>query len=250
MDAKQWDRIAGCYHAEIVSPFTKGIVNPIFEHLDRIKSSEKIVADLGTGTGPLLGFLSERFKEVHAIDFSQKMIKAAKQNNRQNNIIFTVTDLRDLSDYKNKFDVCCACNSVILPSIVDVKKIFSEIYASIKPSGVFLGIFPSMESVLYNGTLVLHREIDNCDDEQKAIRKAERISDIKDYKFLQGIYKNRPGELQKFYYKFGLKYILKKEGFKDVSIEKVLYPWRDDVSDFENFPKEEPMWDWFVSCRK
>ncbi len=57
-------------------------------------------------------------------------------------------------------------------------------------------------------------------------------------------------DVQKFFYYHEILYLLEKAGFKNIEFKKVEYPWTKEVSDYENFPKERPLWDWFVSCEK
>jgi len=50
---------------------------------------------------------------------------------------------------------------------------------------------------------------------------------------------------QKFWRPFELEYRLQKAGFTTVALQKVLYPWDDDLpgdDDLADFPRS---WDWF-----
>ena len=49
-------------------------------------------------------------------------------------------------------------NSVLAPSLSAVDEILGEIAGTLKPGGLLAGIFPSLESVLYEGVLILDRE--------------------------------------------------------------------------------------------
>lgn len=67
------------------------------------------ILDLGTGTGKILIYLSEKISswELTGIDISEKMIDIAKNNskNRNLNIIWTLGDVEDLRYYDGKFDL-------------------------------------------------------------------------------------------------------------------------------------------------
>ena len=102
MDAEQWDVYSKNYHDYIISPIKDSIENPLIDDLKKLNSSLS-VADLGTGRGDLLPLL-KRFKKVYAIDFSEKMIEAAKDKNFPN-VEFYQQDLRKLSELGIKFDI-------------------------------------------------------------------------------------------------------------------------------------------------
>jgi len=250
MDKKDWDKIAEKYHKEVISPFQKGVINPLFKNLDNIKNAkEKVIADIGCGRGEILDILASKFKKVHAIDFSSAMIKIAENKASKENIKYHVRDMKDLEEFENRFDVIISVNSILMPKIKDVKKALRSINSCLKKNGKFFSIFPSMESVLYQAILIFDKETGKGVNEKTALKKARDIFEMKNYDFIKGVY-NDEGLLQKFFYYFELKLRLKEAGFKNIKISKVLYPWRKDVSDFVIFPGKPRMWDFFVSAEK
>ncbi|MFH1275618.1 MAG: class I SAM-dependent methyltransferase [Candidatus Woesearchaeota archaeon] len=249
MEQQQWDRCAEVYHEEVVSPFTKGVENPLFAEIKKIKhKSEKNVAEFGCGFFNLGETLAKSFKDVYASDFSSKMIKIAKEKNGHHyNVSIIQEDLRTMQ-HQNKFDVVISVNSLLMPSSVDIRKALSNIYSSIKPYGDIFLIVPSMEAVLYHGLLLFEKELNNK-PESVAKRVAKIKFEKKKYDLFLGHYKDGK-DVQKLFYKHEIKFLLQKAGFNDISFDKVKYPWRKDVSSYEDFPNEEPMWDWFVKAKK
>ena len=73
-----------------------------------IDITNKKILDIGTGTGKWGAiFLKYGAKEVHGIDFAEKMIKKAKQ--KHPNITFSVGDAENLSEFEdNSFDIVTA----------------------------------------------------------------------------------------------------------------------------------------------
>ncbi len=249
MNASDWDAIAKDYHSCIVSPFQEGVINPLFKKVSEIDTSNMVAADIGCGCGDALGFLSSKFKKVYAIDYSKAMLSQARKKCNSPNVDFFLKDMKDLSEFESKFDVAVSVNSVLFSNISDLKKALESIRSTMKDDGMFFGIFPSMGSILYQGFLILDDQLSKCGDEQSAEKITKRILEKDRYDFVKGTYDD--GDcVQKFYYEFELKIRLQDAGFKNVKLSKVLYPYREDISDFEMFEGRPKMWDWFVTARK
>lgn len=251
MEKKEWGKYAKTYHFNIISPLKEEVTNPLFVDIKKIANSKDLViADLGTGIGDLLPFLAENFKEVYAIDFSKKMIDAAKEKySTYPNIKFEQADIRELTKLGFKFDIAISINSILHPSFEDIKKSFNEIYNSLNEGGTFIGIFPSMESILYNFMLLYEREYHKYNDEEKALQSTKTIGEKSKYNFITATYEEE-GEKQKFYYKFELSHKLKQAKFKKIRFKKVLYPWGEATGGYEDFPGMPKMWDWYVIAVK
>jgi len=246
VDAQAWDRIAGDYLGHIVSPFDRGISNPLFDQLLAIRCAHrKTVADLGCGVGMLLPFLSKRFRKVAAIDFSAGMLRRARRKVRATNVSFRRADMTDLSRFRERFHVTIAVNSVLAPSPRQVNKILSEVRSTLKPGGQFLGVFPAMDSVLYHAMLVVERENAEHDSERVAAHHAKKVCEYHKYDFVTGVFDD-DGDRQKHYYPFELRHRLRQAGFTDLRFRKVRYPWDESVSGFECFPGKPKLWDWLV----
>jgi hypothetical protein len=56
--------------------------------------------------------------------------------------------------FQGQFDVAVSVNSVLAPSLDIVDQILREMAGTLKPGGIFAAIFPSMESVLYEGLIL------------------------------------------------------------------------------------------------
>ena len=251
MEKKEWDNYAKDYHSYILSPFQEKVKNPVHEDIKKICSNKGLVcADVGCGRGDFLGVLSKNFSKVIAVDFSSEMLKFAKSRNKElQNIKFIEADARKLSELGLSVDVLFAINSILHPKVRDVEHAFSEIIKSIKPGGVFIGIFPSMEAVLYNNKLVYENELRRCKDEKIAIRNTKRKVEDRKYNYITGIYEDCC-EKQRFFYRFELEVKLKEAGFSDIEFDKVKYPWGLPSGDYDDFFGKPEMWDWYVRARK
>lgn len=237
MDARSWDRIADSYFDEISSPFEHPrIVNPLLDYLDALPGRERMtVADLGCGIGNLLPFLCERFREVVAVDFSAKMLRRARRNCAHKNVRFVRRSILDLSCFADRFDVVVSVNSVLSPRLDEVDRALASMASTLKPGGTLAGIFPSMESVLYESVLAVENQRDRGVPQEQAIRRARRMAPGR-YDFVLGLFTDGD-DRQKFYYSFELRKRLQRAGFRGAQFGKVLYPAATG---------QPRTWDWFV----
>ncbi len=250
MDTRRWDQIADRYIEEVVSPFQDGVINPLFDALRALPDRKTMtVADVGCGVGSLLPFLSRNFAHVIAVDFSAKMLECAKAKPRAPNVEFLRADMADLSAIAGRCDVAVAVNSVLMPSPRGVDNAFHQLMECLKSGGMLATICPAMEAVLYQALLVHERELSRHESEAAALTATTNILEKRKFDFVSGIFDDN-GFRQKFYYEFELKYRLKKVGFKAVKLKKVLYPWGEDVSGYEDFFGQPRMWDWFATGYK
>lgn len=248
MNETSWDKLAENYHSFVISPFQKDVKNPLIDDIKKVSNrKEKIVAEFGCGRFELGKFLSKNFKKIYAYDFSKGMIKKARDNNPFSNVEITKLDTTKL-DILEKFDIAISVNSLLMDSFEKIKESLKNIYFSLKKGGEFFMIAPSMESILYEGMLILNRE--SIKKSEKIARNStKRIAENNKYDYFLGYYKDGK-DTQKFFYLHELVFLLEKTGFKKLIIKKVEYPWKKEISDYENFPEERPLWDWFIRCKK
>jgi 2-polyprenyl-3-methyl-5-hydroxy-6-metoxy-1,4-benzoquinol methylase len=247
MEPKDWNKLVEKYHEEVISPFQPGVQNPLFQKLDQVEDTQnKIIADIGCGRGEIIEQLASKFKELYAMDFSPAMIEMAKKQSGRENIRFFVKDMRELSEFKEMFDVVICANSVLMPNTLDVARALASVNLTLKQGGKFFGIFPSMDSILFQGFLILEEQIKK--GEEKPVENTQKILEAEKYDFLQGTFTDKK-QVQKFYYEMELRVRLKDAGFKKIVLSKVYYPWGND-SGYVDFPDRPRMWDWFVVAEK
>jgi len=248
MQSKDWDKISKDYYANIISPIKNGKKpNPLLEYLNKLNNNNKAL-DLGCGIGPLEPLIADKFKVVTAIDFSQDMINKAKSLNKNNNVTFEVADMTNLKEY-NDYDYAFSINSILSPKIQNINLILKEIYITLKNKGKFIAVMPAMESYIYQGMLIMNRELNKGKTQHIAKKIAEKFLEPKEHDLITGKI-NYEGE-QKTFYRFEIKHRLKKAGFTNIKIKKLRYKWVEWKNAGQNyFPKEDSPWDWYVECEK
>jgi hypothetical protein len=101
-----------------------------------------------------------------------------------------------------------------------------------------------MESVLYEGGLILDWERQRSENQEEALCRAQRRTKKSCYDFIAGLY-TEGEDCQKFYYSFELRRRLQKAGFRGLQFGKVLCPWEKEDGEIR-FASEPRLWDWFV----
>ncbi len=248
MAARDWDRVAPDYFAEVVSPFHTGVPRPLLRALDALPATRrKTVADLGCGIGTLLPTLATRFRRVYGVDFSPGMLARARAACPGRHVSLHRADLANLRSLRGRLDVAVTVNAVLTPDPDRLDRIFAELAGVLRPDGVLLGVFPAMEPVLYQGFLIHERERQRRDP-ARARTSTSRILERAKYDFVHGTY-TADSQTQKFFYAFELRYRLRRAGFRRLRLGRVCYAWGEGTGGYESFPGEPPMWDWFVQAR-
>jgi SAM-dependent methyltransferase len=250
--ARLWSRHAAEYEEYFLDPYREGVVNPLWKALDSVADAKsKAVIDLGCGTGPLLPHLLERFGEVTALDFAKAMIKRSRQRlgEQADQVEFLNRSMYDLDDRRDCYDVAVAINSVVMPDVRDIDRALRAIRESLKPNGLFFGIVPAIDAVHYSTMLLMDRALDQGEDVDQAEAKAAEAVEHHLFDFEFGRFRFQ-GLHQKFWNPFEIEYRLRKAGFRSIALEKLLYPWDDDMAGGPAFSECDPSWDWTFTARR
>ncbi len=95
----------------------------------------KNVLEIGCGTGKNTEFLVENAKSVVAVDFSEKMLKIAKEKINAENVTFQNLDITKNWNFGNEtFDILQG--NLVLEHIENLKPICQEAFRVLKPNGI------------------------------------------------------------------------------------------------------------------
>lgn len=252
-----WDQVAHRYQDDVISPIHNSVYSPLEDYLKNIKNPhQKTAGDLGCGTGPLIPILSNKFKNVIALDFSKEMIKLSFERMQNHpaeqlkKVIFEQSCLTKLSFIKEKLDVALTINSLIMTEPSAIKKSFQGIFESLKNNGVYIGVFPALEAVSeeYHHTYQKeYKKFKSHELAKSSTRKKLRASKIN---FELGHY-NTGDMLQKYFTRYELENYLSESNFKNISFDRVIYEKRFSYNYHDQNLKNHPhMWDHFVICEK
>ena len=251
---KWWDSIASEYESKQLSPLDKRVKNPIFKFVEGLnpKDYERVV-DLGCGRGKFLGFLSQRFKEVLGFDWSKDMLRIAEETYKRNkNIHLKRLDIRNLKPFYGYFDAAFLINTLTTYDVSVAEDIIKETFRILRAGGLFVAIFPSFDTVLYQRELTYASYIEQGLTCEEAKEKTDDFFVRRNKLNLEkGTYADDRIHDQKFFTEDEIHALLQVIGFIDIATEKVLYPW--DLSKkygYGYFPGKPEIWDWFCHAHK
>ena len=124
--------------AEAYEKFSKSedINNLIQKYLkEEYDFSNKIILEIGAGSGKFTGFLSDRSKKVYAVEKIESLLIINKEKHKnKNNVEFILSDIKDVKLEKNSIDYVFAGWS--LTSMRDIyDQVFANLYQILKPNG-------------------------------------------------------------------------------------------------------------------
>jgi len=94
------------------------------------------IIELGCGTGKNTGYLLKRADKVIGIDFSENMLKKARNKFSDENVEFRKWDLTKTWNLKSESADLITCN-LVLEHIENLDCVFSQAYETLKPGGLF-----------------------------------------------------------------------------------------------------------------
>ena len=248
---RAWSRQATNYDDLFLDPFRPGVESPLLPALAALPRPETFtVADLGCGTGPLLPHLVGRFGRVVAIDFAPGMIARAKKRLGETaaGVEFLSRPMWDLGALAGVIDVAVAVNSIVMPDVRDIDRTLAAIRAALRPGGVLFAVLPAMDAIHYHTMLLHDHGLDRGLGPEEAERVAAFDAEHHYYDFAFG----RSGFLglkQKFWQPFEAEYRFAKAGFREVALDRVYYPWDENLVGYKDFAHLPRSWDWFVRAR-
>lgn len=108
----------------------------ILDQLVGLLPQDAEILDLGCGPGLEAKYLTNKGFKVLGIDFSEKMIKIARQN--VPGVNFKVLDIRDVKTLDKTFDAIIAQAVLLHFTKKEIPKILSDIKSKLKPNGFLM----------------------------------------------------------------------------------------------------------------
>lgn len=243
-----WDKIGENYKSEIFSVLHEDKNGVVKKSILKHKNKNKLSIDFGCGVGHALPFLSSSFKEVMALDISQKLLRQIRNRN-YSNVSLKKVDLAKKKLKLPKADFAYCCNVAICDDNKKNYQILKNVLRSLKKNGTAIIILPSFESAsntlyqmiqLYEKDKIKINEIPK-DELHPAQNTLKQIS--------EGIHfiDNHP---TKHYHLQELYTLFHHKNYSIESIRKVEYNWKTEITNPPKYLKEPFPWDWLVEVKR
>lgn len=246
-----WNTVRN-YDSEVTSIFSnKSASAAIINEIKDVITPEAIVADLGTGIGNLLPYLSTA-KQVWAVDRSPNMLHQAKEaHSSQSNVRFVCSSIGDLK-LPSKLDLAVSISSLLPQRFSDFEKDINGILGNLKPCGQVIILIPSFEARLYYSNLKLAYFIEILGlSESEAYRRITSYHSQYMNNLLGHIRGYSDTPTQKYWIKEEFEERLINHGLTDLQTKKYLLPWNSYFKNVgEWYRTKPPMWMWLVTAKR
>ncbi len=116
---------------DVVTNRTRDLEQKVMQKMLSARSYDHII-ELGGGTGKNTPWLSKRCNKITSVDFSESMIKVAKQKKTLKNVSFLQADITKPWKFEKADLIIC---SLVLEHISDLLHIFTQAHKSLTDHG-------------------------------------------------------------------------------------------------------------------
>lgn len=233
MNARDWDRLAAAYEAEVCDIFARDRRKVIARWLQArgLLRRQPTVLDVGCGIGSFFKLFGRRFGAKIGTDHSRRMLQIAARRCRdvpgchwlQADAQHLPPALRACADL-----VVCA-NVITFVSAAACRRALRETVHGAKPGGWLLFILPALES---------HDAVVAVETGRPAPRRKPATAVVR-----------RDDRMQRFYTAEGARRLAAQAGLRSITVRKVWYLWSDEG--VSRPPRgREPPWDWLLTARR
>jgi SAM-dependent methyltransferase len=249
-DALHWNKIAPNYDKEIFNVFKNDKKKKLKKYVLKYADKNNIAIDFGCGVGKALPLLSPLFKEILAVDVSEKCIEKAKATLRVDNVTFKVVDLAGKNINMPSVDFAFCCNVAMSDDIKRNRQIIHNVLSALNKGGVALFVIPSLESVsLAALSLINWYEKDGTEFGDIPKEELAHYSNDNPKHIAEGIVKidNVPTK----HYLFSELYAMfNTDSFEMQNIDRLEYDWSTEFDSPPRWMQSPYPWDWVVEVKR
>lgn len=269
-----YDSVAPRYHAEVVTPFAKGVdfrlgsdVRRILrEWRDRDTIWRRVVIDFGCGIGEGLALVAGKVGLAAGIDFSNGMLSESLSRLERLGLetrqlrgslrvlarfvhqrwdletgtpttVLARGNLLRLNALTETCDLALAINSIGPPSVGQAYRMFQQVVQCVRRRGTMIAVLPSLDTMYHLSALERRHRV--------SASEREAIDPV------TGIYTDMYGEREKFFAPDEIRQLARDNGLRVTRLEKIRYPWTlMRRFGWGYYPRSPRIWDWYLVADK
>ncbi len=232
MKARDWDKLAAAYEAEVCDIFVRDRRQVIARWLQArgLLRGRKTLLDLGCGIGSFIKKYGRHFGDKTGTDHSRAMLRiAAARCRRLKDCHWLQADAQRLPPaLRDRGDLVVCSNVITFVSAAACVRALRLVVQCTKPGGRIMLIQPALES---------HDAVVALETGRTTPRR------------VQAAIVRRDDRMQRFFTREGAAALARAAGLRSVQVRKVWYPWIDEG--ITRVPRgHELPWDWLVTARR
>lgn len=250
MDQEYWNRVGRVYEEEIFDVRANDRNGTVERVIAALASRHETAFDFGCGPGKFSGFLAARFRNVNALDISERcLIEAREACAEHSNIEFRQVDLSAPRPWfrSARFGLCV---NVLLSESHDQRQgIWRFIKRHICRGGHLAIVVPSLESALLTSARRIQWNLKDGARYRSAAEGDENFVEASGASISHGLV-TIDGTPTKHFLKEELEMTLAEFSFEAQFTEKVEYDWRSEFTEPPKWMQEPFPWDWLAVAKR
>ncbi|MBW8038955.1 MAG: class I SAM-dependent methyltransferase [Planctomycetes bacterium] len=249
MSKDYWDSLAPSFEQSVMQIAEHDLDSTLKNQIRRVAKGRRLAADLGCGVGSLLPLLCQSFSKVYAVDFSSALLQEAKNRLKHPNVHFVQHNLAGDRRLPWTADVTFCVNALITARPSHRKKIGLSVFKATKKAGLSVIVVPSLESVFHTYHTIVRCNVKDGYKRHHAMRSVNRLFKTEVVSPADGIV-NIGDSPTKCFMREEITTFLSDIGFEVAKIQRVQYPWHEEMTNAPSWLKAPYPWDWLVLARR
>lgn len=249
MEKQDWDRIAGQFTDRVFQITDHDTGGVILKTAGRLGGKRKHAGDFGCGAGSVTRLLADHFGQVTGLDQAAGLVREAERGTAADNVTYVEADLTRTRPLGFRFDVSFCVNVLIHPNHDVRENIARTVAAHTRPGAPAVFVVPSMESILRTFQTVLDCQVRSGAGRKVALRSIARQAEEEIESVIDGIVSVGDSSTKHFL-SDELSAFLGETGFDLQAMERVEYPWAEEIDNPPRRLGPPTPWDWLAECRR
>ena len=246
MNQAYWNGLAARFDSTVFDIAANETSGHLGEIIEALGVKYQTAGDFGCGTGATTALLSQHFDEVIAVDFADKLLSRARKRVPAKNVRFIKSDLCKKSQLFEVGASFCF-NALIHPASKKREQIARSVFRNTETDGAAVFVVPSLESYLRTCQALIECRVEQGHKRNKAIRSIAKSADKEICSLVEGIC-NVGGAATKHFMEDEITQLLTGVGFEVTSVDRVEFPWSEELDDIPESLGEPYPWDWMVTA--